>query len=366
MGMSRLSKTAIYPLYNSMGAKVLSMGGWEMPMYFTHPQQEYIHVRTKAGLFDVGHIGKILVQGKHAGELLQFITTNDIRKLKTERIQYSTVCNDRGGILDDILIYKLSDDKYMLTVNSTRVSLLVSWMYGHYKGPVQIEDITLQLSSFSLQGPLAQRIMSKIVPEAGRISHFGIMVSNIADIGEVIISRSGFTGEDGFELYVAKDKAAILWEQIMRSESANLLAPIGLIALDFLRLEAGLSLYGKELTEDTSPYEVGLSSVVQLDKGPFIGKEALENLIRKGVTKKLFGLEVHDTLPSAGSEVFVSSSVVGHVTSSMHSSWLDKFIAIARIDTNISGEFDVCKIKIKDQYVTANKVNLPFYRAESN
>jgi aminomethyltransferase len=358
-----LKKTLLYDKHVSLGAKMIDFGGWMMPLQYSGIIQEHQAVRSEAGLFDVSHMGEIMVEGKAAGEFIQRLITNDISRLKDSQVLYTLMCYPDGGTVDDILIYKLNDDKYLIVVNAANTEKDLEWMESHREGTVAVNDVSEQYALLALQGPRAQDILQKLVDiplEQLRFFRF-IDEVNIAGIPG-LISRTGYTGEDGFEVYVSAHSVSRLWDEIMEAGKEYNLVPAGLGARDTLRFEAALPLYGQELSGEISPLEAGLDRFVKLDKGGFIGREALIKQSRDGVQRKLAGLEMVDRgIARHGYQVKADDKIIGHVTSGNFSPTLKKNLALALLDTRFAEEGTLVDISVRNKLLKAKVVKTPFY-----
>src|SRR5690625_3870207 len=295
--MNRLKRTPLYTEYEE-SAKLINFWGWELPVQFKGVIHEHEVTRTKAGLFDVSHMGQICNRGKRSKDFLQHMVTNDVSKLVQTRVQYALMCNEKGGTIDDFLIYMMKDNEYFLVVNASNVEKDVAWLKKHaylYKD-VSITDESETYALLALQGPFAEKILEKLTDESIKPLRFFSFYSNIQlkELQEhVIISRTGYTGEDGFEIYVKKQASRKLWNLLLGAGKEFGLEPAGLGARDTLRFEAGLPLYGQELSEIITPIEAGLSFAVKVNKdSDFIGKQVLENQIERGVNRKIVGIEI--------------------------------------------------------------------------
>lgn len=261
--MTELLKTPIHPLYAKYGAKTIDFGGWDLPVQFAGIKAEHEAVRTDAGLFDVSHMGEILVKGPDSTSYLQYLLTNDIEKIKIGKAQYNIMCYETGGTVDDLVVYKKSETEYILVVNAANTDKDFEWMVKNIRGDVSVTNVSSEYGQLALQGPSAEKILAKLTDvDLSSISFFGFVED--ADVAGVktIISRSGYTGEDGFEIYMPSADAGKVFEAIL----AEGVAPIGLGARDTLRLEAVLALYGQELSKDITPLEAGLNFAVKLKK----------------------------------------------------------------------------------------------------
>lgn len=289
----QLLQTPLYPLYAKYGAKTVNFGGWELPVQFSGIQKEHRCVREQAGLFDVSHMGEFRITGLEAENFLQYMLTNDVTKMENGQVQYSMMCYPDGGTVDDLLVYKFSPDHYMLVVNAANIEKDLEWLQKHAEGDVQIRDISRETALLALQGPLAPSILQSIVEtDLAKIAPFHFKTDVYIDGAAVLVSRTGYTGEDGFELYMPADSACQVWERLLEAGQEYGLCPAGLGARDTLRFEAGLALYGQELSKDITPIEAGLGMFVKVEKDDFVGKEVLQEQKQLGPSRKLVGIEM--------------------------------------------------------------------------
>lgn len=366
--MNRLKRTPLYTEYEE-SAKLINFWGWELPVQFKGVIHEHEVTRTKAGLFDVSHMGQICIRGKRSKDFLQHMVTNDVSKLVQTRVQYALMCNEKGGTIDDFLIYMMKDNEYFLVVNASNVEKDVAWLKKHaenYKD-VSITDESENYALLALQGPFAEKILEKLTDESIKPLRFFSFYPNIQlkELQEhVIISRTGYTGEDGFEIYVKKQASRKLWNLLLGAGKEFGLEPAGLGARDTLRFEAGLPLYGQELSEIITPIEAGLSFAVKVNKdSDFIGKQVLENQIERGVNRKIVGIEmIEKGIPRTGYSVFNENKIkIGTVTSGTFSPTLKKNLGLALIDTKEALIGRDVWVQIRKRKVKAKIVKIPFY-----
>ncbi|WP_047155273.1 glycine cleavage system aminomethyltransferase GcvT [Aneurinibacillus tyrosinisolvens] len=362
--MSALKQTPLYPLYKEYGAKTIDFGGWDLPVQFSSILEEHEAVRTKAGLFDVSHMGEVEVKGPDALAFIQKMTTNDASKLAVNQAQYSLMCFPDGGTVDDLLVYKLADDHYILVINASNIDKDVEWMERHVEGNVSLRNISEETAQLALQGPLAEQILQKLTGEdLSAIGSFRFLPHvNLGGI-DALVSRSGYTGEDGFELYVNSQDAPALWKIILEAGGEDVL-PCGLGARDTLRFEARLPLYGQELSGDISPIEAGVGFAVKVDKEiPFIGQEALREQKEKGAARKLVGLEMLERgIPRSHYPVYAGDERIGEVTTGTQSPTLKKNVGLALLNREHSAIGTEVEVEIRNKRVKAHIVQTPFYK----
>ena len=362
--MSTLKRTPLFDVYAKYGGKTIDFGGWELPVQFAGIKEEHETVRTRAGLFDVSHMGEISVKGKDSLEFIQKVSTNDASKLSVGKAQYSVLCYENGGTVDDILVYKRGEEHYWLVVNAANIEKDFEWLNSLKEGfDVVLENESSRISQLALQGPMSQTVLEKITEDAGldeiAFFHFreGVKVAG----AEALISRTGYTGEDGFEIYCSNEDSIRIWEAILKQDQVE---PIGLGARDTLRFEAGLALYGQELSADITPIEAGIGFAVKTDKAAdFLGKEALKEQKEKGAPRKLVGIEmVERGIPRHGYPVYADGELAGHVTSGTQSPTLKKNVGYALVRKEYSAIGQTLEVGIRSKKVQAKVVASPFYK----
>lgn len=360
-----LKRTALFDQYAEYGGKTIDFGGWELPVQFSSIKAEHEAVRTRAGLFDVSHMGEVLVSGKGSLPYLQKMMTNDVSKLVDGQAQYTAMCYENGGTVDDLLIYKRGEDDYLLVVNASNVDKDLEWMKKHATEDVTIEDASASYALLALQGPIAEQVLQSLTPEPLNEIKFFRFKENVQICGQqVLISRTGYTGEDGFELYASPESIVILWQAILMEGKDAGVIPAGLGARDTLRFESGLPLYGQELAQDISPLEAGLGFVVKLNKvEDFIGKEALAAQKENGLPRKLVGLEMIDKgIPRTGYEVLIDGEQVGEVTTGTQSPTLQKNIGFALINSEHAEQGTEVIVQVRKRQLKAVIIATPFYK----
>ena len=361
-----LFRTPLTAAHEAAGAKMVPFGGWLMPVQYDGILAEHQQTRTSAGLFDLSHMGRLRVDGAGALDLIQLATTNDASKLATGAIHYSLVCNDRGGVIDDILVYRL-EGEWRLVVNASnrlRVVAHLAALARSLSTPAELIDETLDTALLGLQGPAAESVLQPLV--SSELSGLGyyrarpetIRLSAIGDGQPALISRTGYTGEDGFEIMVDASIAAELWSVLLGDERVG---AVGLGARDTLRLEAGMPLYGHELNENRTPYEAGLERVVKLDKVAFVGREALGRVTAQPPGDRLVGLTFDQgAVPRQGNSVHRGEISVGEIASGTFSPSLRRPIATAYVSAEASQPDTALTVEIRDKPVPARVVSLPF------
>ncbi|MBX5437378.1 MAG: glycine cleavage system aminomethyltransferase GcvT [Alicyclobacillaceae bacterium] len=336
--------------------------GWEMPMQFTGIVAEHTAVRTRAGLFDVSHMGEIEFVGPGAFEFLQGLVTNDLTRIAPGQALYTPMTNDAGGCLDDLVIYRLEPERFLAVVNAANTAKDMAWFRDHAPpAAVTITDRSAEVALLALQGPLAEAVLQPLTrANLSGLRRFRFFVNVVAGV-RCLVSTTGYTGEDGFELYTRATDAIKLWDAILEAGRAHQVLPCGLGARDTLRLEAALPLYGHELVEDITPLEAGLSAFVKLTKGPFPGWEVLRRQAEDGPPRMLCGLRLTERggVPRQGYPVWSGDRTAGIVTSGTMSPTLREPVALAMMERGAAGSLAV---DIRGRRVAAELVPLPFYR----
>ncbi|MBB6446044.1 glycine cleavage system aminomethyltransferase GcvT [Bacillus benzoevorans] len=362
-----LKRTPLFESYQKFGAKVIDFGGWELPVQFSGIIEEHETVRTAAGLFDVSHMGEVIAEGKDALNFVNYLVTNDVTKVEINQAQYSAMCYPDGGTVDDLLVYKLEDEKYLLVINAANIDKDYAWMQQNVKGDVKLQNISGEVSQLALQGPKAEAILQKLTDtDLSQIGSFCFAQhATVAGITDILVSRTGYTGEDGFELYLANDKVVALWDKLLEAGKEDGLKPIGLGARDTLRFEARLNLYGQELSSDIGPLEGGIAFAVKLKKeSDFIGKEALVKQKAEGLKRKIVGVEVTGRgIPRHGYKVFSADGVeIGEITSGTQSPTLKKSLGLALVSAEYAELGTELKLEIRNKMIDAVVVKAPFYK----
>ncbi|HPB79189.1 MAG TPA: glycine cleavage system aminomethyltransferase GcvT [Sedimentibacter sp.] len=358
-----MKKTPLYEKHIQLKGKMIDFGGWSLPVEYTGIIPEHEAVRTKAGIFDVSHMGEITVKGEDSEKYLQMLLTNDISLLNNNQIAYTTMCYPHGGVVDDLLVYKYSNTDYLLVVNASNTEKDYQWMKENIFGNTEILNVSENYAQLALQGPLAETILQKLTSKNLNEIEFYYFSDNVK-VGniEALVSRTGYTGEDGFELYFAYDKAEEMWDLILEAGKDEGLIPAGLGARDTLRFEASLPLYGHELNENITPLEAGLGFFVKLNKENFIGKEALARQKSEGLQRKIVGFEMIDRgIPRNNYEVYKEGEKIGYVTTGSFSPTLKKNIGLALIDSAYSKEGTEIEILIRNKNSKAKVIKKPFY-----
>ncbi len=343
---------------------MVDFGGWEMPQQYSSIRDEHFAVRQVAGLFDVSHMGRVTIAGPKAEEYLQRLLTNDIASLEPGHAMYSQMCREDGGTIDDLVVYRQSKDRFLVVVNASNRDKDVEWMRAQLAGGPTLEDKTADLGLIALQGPRAPEFLPAD-EETDDIPYFGFRTGKVAGV-EAIISRTGYTGEDGFELFVASDRVGHVWDAILESGKSAGVLPAGLGARDATRLEAALRLYGNDMDETVNPYEAGLGWTVKLAKGDFIGRGALQRVQADGPRRTLVGLKTEPgNIARHGAAVMAEDKQVGVITSGTHSFFLGYPIALAMVEAASFRVGDRVVVEVRGREAPAEIVKLPFYRGSA-
>lgn len=362
----RMKKPKLSEIHKQLDADMGTYAGWEMPIKYDGILPEHLAVRRNVGLFDISHMGEIKVSGSGAFELLQYVTSNDISELEKGSEHYSLILNEEGGVKDDLFVCQISEREYILVINAANTNKIYSWLVDHNE-EVLIEDITSKTTMLALQGPESEKVLQKLTKfDLGEIDRFRLKWIEVSGI-QVLVSRSGYTGEDGFEIYLFGQKqenfddSVGVWNKLMKEGKEAGIKPCGLGARDSLRLEAGFPLYGHELTEEITPLEAGIDFAVELDKGNFIGRGALLTQREEGISKKRIGIKMKEKgIPRGGYDLFRKSEKVGEVTSGGYSPLLETGIGMGYASPELKVG-DVINVEIRRQKRKGLVKEWPFY-----
>jgi len=360
-------RTPLYDVHAAEGARIVEFAGWLLPLQFSGILDEHRAVRERAGLFDVSHMGEALVRGAGALAFLQHVTCNDVSRLVPGRAQYSALLTPRGTFIDDLLVYRLDAGEYLLVLNAGNADRDVAWLAEQARAfDVEVRDVSADWSQLAVQGPRALACLEPLcsAPLAS-LKYYAFTRAEVAG-ASCVVSRTGYTGEDGFEVYAPAAAAATIWRALRAAGGAHGLVPAGLGARDTLRLEAKMALYGQDIDETTTPLEADLAWIVKLDKGPFIGREALQAELGRGVARKLVGFRVAGrAIARHGHAVFHEGRSVGQVTSGTHSPTLRSSIGLAYVPTALAQVGQALEIDVRGRREAAVVVPTPFYRRSS-
>lgn len=358
-------KTPLFSTHQKYGGKIVEFGGWLLPVQYSGIIEEHTAVRTKAGLFDVSHMGEIWVSGTEALTFLQNLVTNDLAGMKNGQIRYSPMCYGDGGTVDDLLIYKYGETLYLVVANAANIDKDREWMIKNMAGfEAVLADKSDETAQLALQGPMATAILSKLTDAAIADITFYHFIDDVAVAGKkTMVSRTGYTGEDGYEIYCAPEDVTHLWESIMEAGREEGLLPAGLGCRDTLRFESCLPLYGHELSPEISPLAAGLGRFVKLEKESFVGREALIRQKEAGLPQKVMGVEVTGRgIARAGYPVKADGRVVGTVTTGSPAPTLGKNMALALIDASVAQVGREIAIEVRGKEVPAVIAAKPFYK----
>ncbi|MYL71898.1 glycine cleavage system aminomethyltransferase GcvT [Halobacillus litoralis] len=365
--MADLKRTPLYSEYKKLGAKTIDFGGWDLPVQFSSIKEEHHATRTAAGLFDVSHMAEVMVEGPDSLSFLQKMLTNDVSKLEPGKAQYTIMCYEDGGTVDDLIVYHLDQDKYLLVVNAANRQKDYEWLKEHQGGDVTVEDVSDEYVQLAVQGPKAEEALQTITDtDLSDIKFFrfkqGVTLKGVD--GDALVSRTGYTGEDGFEIYLHADSGAQLWQAILEAGEPFGLKPIGLGARDTLRFEANLALYGQELSKEITPIEAGLNFAVKVNKeSDFIGKDVLKRQKEEGPGRKLVGIEMIDKgIPRTHYDVLDGEEVIGFVTTGTQSPTLGKNVGLALINSEYTAEGTEVTVQVRKRKLKAKVVKTPFYK----
>lgn len=357
-----MKQTPFHELHESLGAKLVEFGGYAMPVQYTGIIEEHLAVRSRVGVFDVAHMGEIEVRGRDALNFLQHTTVNDVSKLKPGKAQYSAMCYDDGGIVDDLLVYHCGD-YYMLVVNASNIQKDFEWLQSHVEGDVLLRDASDETALLAVQGPQSLKTLQKLTEtDLGKVEYYTFVRGSIASV-PMLISRTGYTGELGFEIYFAADKetCAKVWKEIFTAGEEFGILPAGLGARDTLRLEMGFCLYGNDIDQTTHPLEANLGWITKIDKGEFIGRPALLRAKQDGILRRLVGFKLSERAVARHDyPLKVNGTQVGHVTSGTFSPSLQHAIGLGYVKSENAKIGSEIRVEIRGKEIPASVVKLPF------
>jgi aminomethyltransferase len=359
-----VKRTALFSAHQSYGGKLIEFAGWELPVQYEGIIEEHEAVRNTAGLFDVSHMGEVAATGKGAFDFVQNLVTNDISVLENNQVIYTLMCYPHGGVVDDLLVYKFDSEHFLLVINAANVDKDYQWMLDNKEEfDVELKNISSEVSEVALQGPKAQEILQKLADINLDDIKFFYCKKNVQIAGvDCLVSRTGYTGEDGFEIYSSNEEIEKVWDSILEAGKDEGIKPAGLGSRDTLRFEAALPLYGNEISKDITPLEAGLGYFVKLNKQSFIGKAALTKQKEEGLKRKLVGFEMKDRgIPRHGYEVKTGDENIGFVTTGYYSPTLKKNIGLALIDSKYSELGSEINIVIRNKSLKAEIISKKFY-----
>ena len=365
-----MNRTPVYDRHVSLGGRLVDFSGWEMSLHYSGVVDEYRAVRTTAGLFDVSHMGRILVSGENALSFLQYVTTNDVSRLAPLQSHYSMLCNTRGGIKDDIFVYRVDPQEFLLCVNASNREKILPWLLDHQQQwtHLTLVDRTRDMAQLALQGPASRSILSELAGfDLSSLKPRHCLNTNLG--GEpCLITRTGYTGEIGYELYAQADRIVTIWDKVLHQGHKAGLKPAGLGARDLLRLEMAYLLYGNDISEDTTPFEAGTQWVVSLNKGDFIGRDTLVQQQELGVSRMLTAFELTEkAVPRHGYKVYNANGqdeAIGEVTSGNFSPLMQKGMGMAYLPLHYAAPGVSLMIDVRGKRVPGVVVRPPFYKRE--
>jgi aminomethyltransferase len=363
-----MKETPLTQEHINLGARMMEFAGYNMPVSYSGINEEHTTVREKVGLFDVSHMGQFFIKGKEALDLVQKVSSNDASKLVVGQAQYACFPNDKGGIVDDFITYKLSDDEYMLVVNASNIKKDFAWISEANTFDAELTDKSDEMALLALQGPLASTVLEKLTSvKVDQIPYYYFGVGEVCGIEDVIISGTGYTGSGGYELYLNNKDAVLVWNEILKAGAEEGILPIGLGARDTLRLEMGYCLYGHEINDETSPIEAGLGWITKTTKASdFFSKEVFIKEGAEGTDRKLVGFKIDDKrVPRQGYDIVdTDENIIGEVTSGTFSPSLDIPIGIGYVPKALSKVGQEIGIKIRNKVLKGEIVKMPFYKKE--
>jgi aminomethyltransferase len=364
----QLHTTALVEVHRELGARLIEFGGWLMPVQYSSILEEHRAVRERAGLFDLSHMGELFVEGAAAGDALAAALVTDPRTLAVGRAQYSMICAPDGGIIDDLIVYRLGSARFLVVANAGNAVVVSDELVARLRNwKAILDDRSLATSLVAIQGPRAAGVLATLTDvDLENLRYYAIAEGTVAGV-PALVARTGYTGEDGFEVFVDWARGPEIWRAVEAAGREADVIPCGLGARDTLRLEAGMPLYGNELDRSTNPYEAGLGRVVKLEKpNDFVGRAALERVVREGIAKRLVGLSVTGRgIARHGYPVFAADRPTGVVTSGTHSPTLGRAIAMGYVAPGDGEPGTILDVEIRDQRVSAEVVALPFYKRAS-
>jgi aminomethyltransferase len=360
-----LRRTSLYDVHCALGARMVEFNGWQMPLQYTSIIEEHHAVRRRAGLFDVSHMGEFRVTGAGAQDFLHWLVPNNIKRLAVYQGLYTQLCRPDGGTIDDLIVYRMGEQDYLMIVNAGTMEKDWAWINQQAQGrdDVRLQNVSLETALIAFQGPLAAELLQGLTStDLDAIHYYHCAPGQVAGV-TCVISRTGYTGEDGFELFHTWEEAPRLWNALLEHGQSAQVLPAGLGARDTLRLEAGYCLYGHELTEEITPIEAGLGWTVKFDAGDFIGRDALLRVKEQGPVKRLIGIEMLDRgVPRAGYELFADGKRVGVLTSGTFGPTVQKNIGMGYVDTAYAMPGTRLAVDIRGRRLAAEVVKLPFYK----
>lgn len=362
-----LKRTPFFEIHKELGAKLVEFGGWEMPIQYESIRKEHNAVRNSVGMFDISHMGEFYIEGPEAEDLIQYVTVNDVTALDPGQAQYSAMCYEDGGIVDDLLVYKLLEgNSYILVVNAANIEKDLEWIVLNNSFDAEVYEQSGDTCLLAVQGPKSVDTLRKLTDtDLDSIKYYRFEMGNLAGFENIVFSATGYTGEKGFELYFDRNNTncRAVWNAIMEAGDEFDIEPCGLGARDTLRLEMGFALYGNDITKDTNPLEARLGWLTKLDKGDFIGRDALKKVKEEGISRKLVGFILDDkrSIPRSGYRICdTGGAEIGYVTSGSQSITLGKGVGMGYVSKEFAGEGTKINIEIRNRMAEATVTDPPF------
>jgi glycine cleavage system T protein len=357
-----IKRTALYDAHVASGGKMVEFAGFMMPIQYKGIVAEHNAVRESSGMFDVSHMGEIEIAGKDAMKTVQRYTTNDISTMNIGEVKYSPMCNENGGVVDDLLVYKMEDDNYILVVNASNIEKDYKFMYDNNIYDAKITNLSDTISQIAIQGPKSEEIIKKVIGKNLPEKYYTFTLVDI-DGNNCILSRTGYTGEDGFEVYCPNKIVVKIWNELIEAGGEDIM-PCGLGCRDTLRFEASMPLYGHEMTEEITPVEAALKFFIKIEEGnDFIGRSVIEKQIEEGITRRRCGIEILDRgIAREGAEIYYGDKKVGFVTSGTKTLTVGKTMAMALVERPYNKRDTELTILVRDKKLSSKVVNMPFYK----
>jgi aminomethyltransferase len=357
-----LKRTPLHAAHVRLGARMIPFGGWDMPVQYRGIVEEHRTARAAAACFDVSHMGEFEFRGPDATRALQRLTTNDVGVLKVGQVQYSLLCYEDGGIVDDLTLSRLGDDHYMMTVNAANIDKDWAWVSQHLEGQLEAKNVSAETGLIAVQGPRAEGLVGRLSDmDVTQIGYYRFVRGRVAGV-PAIISRTGYTGEDGFELFLPAERTEAVWEALLAAGKPDGVAPAALGARDTLRLEMKYALYGNDIDQTTNALEAGLGWVVKLEKGEFVGKAALAHVKAEGPRRRLIGFEMIDrSVARRGYRVLHGGAEIGQVTSGSYGPSVDRYIGLGYVPAALGAVGAEIEVEVRGRPQKARVVKTPFY-----
>ena len=361
--ISHLKKLPLHSEHERAGARFGAFGEWYVPLYYTSVLEEHETVRTGVGVFDISHMGEFWVTGQDAQAAVNHWITSDVAKLSPGQALYSPVCRENGGIVDDVVVMEEDPERFLIVVNAANIEKDFAWFKSHLRGDAILQDASAETALLAIQGPRSPEVIQSVFDiDLNRISYYHFVKLN-SSFGEIILSETGYTGEEGFEVFCSMRQVSNLWRRLMQIGKPKGIKPVGFGARDTLRLESRFLLYGHDMTDDTTPLEAGLGWTISWEKDDFIGKGALEAERKRGIKHRLVGFELSDRgIAREGCSVSVGAHQIGKVTSGTFAPTLKKSIGLAYVDTEYAQVGQMVDVEIRGKTTKAQIVKTPFYK----